>query len=270
MVKPIAVGIIIAVVIIAVFLAGALAVTGNLTLSLGSRDPQGVLLEAAQRRTAVDSYNLTYAIDYDIRAGAERVRFGGRLETEKNADRTRLLNSLTPADEQGAAGTALVDVEIYVIDSVTYACYRLPQLVCQRAGDAPPQTTPAEQSEQLLQLIRDGAVKLSPGTAKTIAGRACDSVIVDYDIKKLTQNVPGGVPDVVGKIEYMRQTWCFERESGLPLEQNMELRMLADAGTATATLNTVAKSFSLRAGEIRLPAEPTDSVFPFLTNESEA
>ncbi|MBI2583107.1 MAG: hypothetical protein HYW25_00435 [Candidatus Aenigmarchaeota archaeon] len=235
-----------------------------------------LFLGYAEKSASIDNYRIHYETDYRIEGSGQSLDLDGEMLINEQGDDSYVFYSF-----QDPTSLRTVESHVYKIDSNIYSCVwekGSTQKRCIETKNVPEDLAPdpVQERRQIQALLDEGVVTLAYEGRKSAAGYNCDSIVIEYDLDKLKEKAP--LAAIGSEITFMRQSQCYEIDSGLPLIMTLNMRLLQGDGAIESTLATTATEFSRVNSEISLPedveiADLGSGVFGnitgFGTNESE-
>ena len=204
-------------VILAVFTAGCIG-------QGPSESADELFIKYAELSAAVDNYIINYDTSYEIDSQGESLNLEGVMTINKQMD-----NSYVFYRFQDPTTLRNVETHIYKIGSTVYSCAWETgsiQKNCIQTDDVPSDLAPdpVQEREQVSALLEGGVVSLKSEGRRSVAGYACDSIVIDYDLEKLKNQAPSAF--IGTEITFMQQRQCYELESGVPLIMSVAISLL--------------------------------------------
>jgi len=208
-------------------------------------------IKYAELSATTDNYQVDYSTDYKITGNGETLNLDGEMTINKQNTDSYVYYSF-----EDPTSLRTIETHIYLIDNAAYSCIwesSSEDKRCIKTDQIPVDLAPdpVKEREQIATLLEEGIVMLESGGRKTIAGHTCDEIIINYDIEKVQEKLPSEF--ATSRISYMKQSQCYELETGVPLSMSMTISLLENEQSIETVLTTTATSFSRVNSVIALP-----------------
>lgn len=213
--------------------------------------PKEVVLNSIDKMKGIESCKVEYNGTYGMKTGAKSISYGMGKEVKASGEKSRVDVAFQEEETRN-----------YYLPAGKYTCSE---------GYSGWTCYESEQEENILnrkkdlkQLIEDGGLTFTNGTVETreITGRNCHYVEMNINPEK-AQSVLGTMPSQSYDINSVSINTCYDKENGLSLLQEWDIKMSSAGETGTMSISLeveeVKTGLEFPSGTFELPAEVTTS-----------